>query len=173
MSVFAISFYFVAAFMVVFAIMAVTSTKLLRSAIYLLVVLIGVALFYIVMDYMFLAAVQIVVYMGGILVLIIFSILLTSHINEKLQVVSPIAAVLSAMASIIGAGVFISVIYGHAFKIVPEAGEEITVKDIGNALLSYEKYGYVLPFEVISILLLAAMIAAIVIAKRVKKVDHD
>ncbi len=173
MSVFTISFYFAAAFMVVFAIMAVTSTKLLRSAIYLLVVLIGVAIFFIVMDYMFLAAVQIVVYMGGILVLIIFSILLTSHINEKLQVVSPLETVLSALASIIGAGVLISIIYGHLFKIGSGGGEEITVKDIGNALLSYEKYGYVLPFEVISILLLAAMIAAIVIAKRVKKVDHD
>ena len=163
------TYYTGAILILVFAVMSVTSRKLLRSAIYLLFVLIGVATFYLIMDYMFLAAVQVVVYTGGILVLIIFSILLTSHINERLQTVSTLTWVAAALTSLIGAGVFISVIRGHAFGEFSGGGKETTMTDIGTKLLSYEKYGYVLPFEVISILLLAAMVAAIVIAKRTKQ----
>ena len=72
MNAISISFYFGSALVIIFAIMSVTSRRLLRSAIYLLFVLVGIAVFYIVLDYMFLAAVQVVVYMGGIIVLIIF-----------------------------------------------------------------------------------------------------
>ena len=157
------------ALVLIFAIMSVTSRKLLRAAIYLLFVLIGVAIFYLVLDYMFLAAVQIVVYMGGIVVLFIFSILLTSHLSEKLQVVKPLEFIIAALVSLIGAGVALSVISTHTFKPVVADSPEITVFEIGTPLLSYGKYGYVLPFEVISVLLLAAMIAAIVIAKRENK----
>lgn len=164
-----ITYYTGGLLMIVFAIMSVTSSKLLRSAIYLLFVLLGVAIFYLIMDYMFLAAVQVVVYTGGILVLIIFSILLTSHINERLEVVRTITWVSAALASVLGAGIIVSVIRGHAFNDTFVKGNETTVADIGTKLLSYEKYGYVLPFEVISILLLAAMVAAIVIAKRTKQ----
>ncbi len=169
MSAFAITFYMGSALMLIFAIMSVTSRKLLRAAIYLLFVLIGVAVFYLVSDYMFLAAVQIVVYMGGIVVLIIFSILLTSHLGEKLQVVKPVTFVIAALVSLIGAGIALSVISAHTFNPVAADGPETTVAVIGTQLLSYGKYGYVLPFEVISILLLAAMVAAIAIAKREKK----
>ena len=157
------------ALVLIFAIMSVTSRKLLRAAIFLLFVLIGVAIFFLVLDYMFLAAVQVVVYMGGILVLFIFSILLTSHLNEKLQVVKPVEIIIAALVSLIGASVVLSVITNHRFNPVVADSPEITVAEIGTQLLSYGKYGYVLPFEVISILLLAAMVAAIVIAKREKK----
>ena len=155
--------------MLIFSIISVTSSKLLRAALFLLFVLIGVAIFFLVLDYMFLAAVQVVVYMGGILVLFIFSILLTSHLNEKLQVVKPVKIIIAALVSLIGASVVLSVITNHRFNPVVADSPEITVAEIGTQLLSYGKYGYVLPFEVISILLLAAMVAAIVIAKREKK----
>jgi len=149
--------------------MSVTSRRLLRSAIYLLFVLVGIAVFYLVLDYMFLAAVQVVVYLGGILVLIIFSILLTSHIGEKLQTVSPLSIVFAAGGAVIGAVAVISVLVDHPFTAGTATSEELTMKVIGESLLSVNKFGYVLPFEVISILLLAAMVAAIVIAKRVKQ----
>ena len=171
MDILTLSYYAGAVMMIVFAIMSVTSRKLLRSAIYLLGVLLGVAVFYLIMDYMFLAAVQVVVYTGGILVLIIFSILLTSHINERLQTVSTITWVAAALAAFIGVGLVVSVIHGHTFnEVLSEAGGP-DMLTIGTTLLSYDKYGYVLPFEVISILLLAAMVAAIVIAKRTKPKD--
>lgn len=164
----AVSFYIGAALMVIFSILTVTTGKLLRSAIYLLFVLVGIAIFYIAMDYMFLAAVQVVVYMGGILVLIIFSILLTSRINEKLQKSSLQTIIISVFGVVVGAGLLTTVILGQSFT-TSISKSYLTVKEIGEALLSTEKFGYVLPFEVISILLLAAMIAAIVIAKREKE----
>lgn len=169
MNAISISFYFGSALVIIFAIMSVTSRRLLRSAIYLLFVLVGIAVFYLVLDYMFLAAVQVVVYMGGILVLIIFSILLTSHIGEKLQTVSPLSIVFAAGGVVIGAAVVISILMEHTFITGTTASNELTMKVIGESLLSVSKFGYVLPFEVISILLLAAMVAAIVIAKREKK----
>jgi NADH-quinone oxidoreductase subunit J len=161
-----ITFYILSAVILVFSLMSVTSRRLLRAAIYLLFVLIGTAIFYLLLDYLFLAAVQVVVYMGGVLVLIIFSILLTSHLAERLQVVPLWTGIVSALACIIGTGTVLSVIFSQ--KLEASQGEEMAydVSAIGNSLLSYEKLGYVLPFEVISILLLAALIGAIVIAKR-------
>ena len=172
MSLFEISFYAGSGLMICFALLSVTSPRLLRSAIYLLFVLVGVAVFYLVVDYMFLAAVQVVVYMGGILVLIIFSILLTSHISEKLEKPTGMQMAGSALACIIGAGVIISVVIGLEGPFTG-GGEPNTVSLIGTQLLSYTKHGYVLPFEVISILLLAAMVGAIVIAKRPNKMKND
>jgi NADH-quinone oxidoreductase subunit J len=168
-----IIFYLGASGVIIFALLSVLSGKLLRSAIYLLFVLVGIAVFYLSIDYMFLAAVQVVVYMGGILVLIIFSILLTSHLNEKLQTVSPIAIAASALTGLIGAGVVISVLLEASWMENFGGSAGVTVEQVGIALLSTTKFGYVLPFEVISILLLAALIAAIVIAKREKIRSDD
>ena len=162
------AFYLLSAIILIFSVMAVSSRKLLRAAIYLLVVLVGVAVFYLILDYLFLAAVQVVVYMGGILVLIIFSILLTSHLAERLPVVPTWTVIVTTLTTIIGAGVVLSILFDQ--KLIADQGEaaEYDVSAIGKSLLSYEKFGYVLPFEVISILLLAALVAAIVIAKKPK-----
>lgn len=161
-------FYVLSAIILVFSVMAVTSRKLLRAAIYLLFVLVGAAVFYLMLDYLFLAAVQVVVYMGGVLVLIIFSILLTSHLAERLPAVSGLTRFASVIIAVAGAGIVLSVILTRDWVIADGGGVEYDVSALGNSLLSYEKFGYVLPFEVISILLLAALIGAIVIAKRPK-----
>ena len=70
-----IIFYILALIIVVFAIASVTSKKMLRSVIYLLFVLCGIAGIYFLIDYNFLAAIQLTVYAGGIIVLIIFSVI--------------------------------------------------------------------------------------------------
>ncbi len=80
-----IIFYILALIMIVFAIASVTSRKMLRSVIYLLFVLIGIAGIYFLIDYNFLAAIQLTVYAGGIIVLIIFSVLLVHHIEMELE----------------------------------------------------------------------------------------
>ena len=67
----------------VFGILTVTSRRILRAAVYLLFVLVSTAGLYFMLNYQFLAAVQLTLYAGGIVVLIIFSILLTSHISQK------------------------------------------------------------------------------------------
>ena len=162
----AIIFYTIAAIMIVFSLLAVTSRRILRAAVYLLFALGGTAALYFMVDYQFLAAVQLIVYAGGIVVLIIFSILLTTHINEKLERPAPLKIFITAIVVLGGAVLTIYTLTNHEFIKTPGLQTETTVNQIGVKMLSYGAGGYVLPFEVISILLLAAMVGAIVIAKR-------
>ena len=158
--------------MILFAITAVTSRKMLRSVIYLLFVLVGIAGIFFLIDYNFLAAIQLTVYAGGILVLIIFSVLLVHHIELKLEMAKPSRQIVTAIACLIGIGVFLATIYSYQFNVI-ENNVTTTTAEIGAKLLSYEAGGFILPFEVISVLLLAAMIGAIVIAKGRKLTDNN
>jgi NADH-quinone oxidoreductase subunit J len=151
---------------IVFSILTVTSRKILRAAVYLLFVLVSTAGLYFMLNYQFLAAVQLTLYAGGIVVLIIFSILLTSHISQKFEPVGWKKSLFSALAAFAGAIVSIITILDHTFSATSEAAKEIDMRVVGKSLLSVGYDGYVLPFEVISILLIAAMVAAIVIAKK-------
>ena len=151
---------------IVFSILTVTSRKILRAATYLLFVLVSTSGLYFMLDYQFLAGIQLTLYAGGIVVLIIFSILLTSHINQKFEAPGLSKVIFSALASAAGAILSIVTFMDYNFEATTEAAKEVNMNLIGKSLLSVEYDGYVLPFEVISILLLAAMIAAIVIAKK-------
>ena len=164
-------FYILALIMVIFAIASVTSRKMLRSVIYLLFVLIGVAGLYFLVDYNFLGAVQLTVYAGGIIVLIIFSVLLVHHIEMELEMAKLSRKILVGLLCLVGLGTFLSIIYAHPFEVV-ENTNTITMNEIGMKLLSYDAGGFILPFEVISVLLLAAMIGAIVIAKGRKLTEN-
>ena len=167
-----IIFYILALIMIVFAVASVTSKKMLRSVIYLLFVLCGIAGIYFLIDYNFLAAIQLTVYAGGIIVLIIFSVVLVHHIEMELEIAKKSKQLLVGLACLIGLGLFLSTIYSHPFSVV-ENSVTTTTEDIGLGLLSYETGGFILPFEVISILLLASMIGAIVIAKGKKLTDKN
>ena len=145
---------------------------MLRSVIYLLFVLIGVAGIYFLIDYNFLAAVQLTVYAGGFIVLVIFSVLLVHHIEMELEMAKLSKKILTGLICLIGLGIFFATIYSTDF-IVVENYKSTTVEDIGMGLLSYEAGGFILPFEVISILLLAAMIGAIIIGKGDKLTKND
>ncbi|MDX5584038.1 MAG: NADH-quinone oxidoreductase subunit J [Aureibaculum sp.] len=167
-----IIFYSLALIMIVFAIASVTSRKMLRSVIYLLFVLCGIAGIYFLIDYNFLAAIQLTVYAGGIIVLIIFSVILVHHIEMELEIAKISKQILVGLACLIGLSVFLTTIYSYEFDIV-ENSLTTTTSDIGMKLLSYEAGGFILPFEVISVLLLAAMVGAIVIAKGKKLTDKN
>ncbi len=121
---------------------------------------------YFLLNYQFLAAVQLTLYAGGIVVLIIFSVLLTSHISQKFEEPGLSKIIFSALAAACRGHPTIITILNHTFSATAEAAREINMKLIGKSLLSVGNDGYVLPFEVISVLLLAAMVAAIVIAKK-------
>ena len=163
-----VMFYLFAAMILVFSVMTVTTRRILRAAVYLLFVLISTAGLYFMLNYNFLAAVQLTVYAGGIVVLIIFSILLTSHLSER-AVMAPLKqSLLSALATVAGATLTLMTILKFAFVPGTGADPHQNITDIGNALVSYNRDGYALPFEVISVLLLAAMIGAIVVAKKEK-----
>ena len=102
---------------------------------------------------------------------IIFSVLLVHHIEMELEVAKLSKKILVGLLCLIGLGTFLSIIYTHPFEVV-ENTNSITMDEIGMGLLSYDAGGFILPFEVISVLLLAAMIGAIVIAKAKKLTEN-
>jgi NADH-quinone oxidoreductase subunit J len=159
-----IIFYAIAAFILATALLAVTTNKIFRSAIWLLFSLIGIAALYVYLQVEFIAAVQTVVYVGGIVVLIIFSIFLTHQSGTKMPKPSLRRTLFSILAAAFGFSFSFLLISEYGFNETPAAPFVLSVEDIGTQMLSTTDYGFVLPFEVISILLLAAMIGCIVIA---------
>ncbi len=159
-------FYILSAIILVFSVLTVTTKKILRAAVYLLFTLISTSAIYFMFNYNFLAAVQLTVYAGGIVVLIIFSILLTHQINLDLEGISIKKAGVAGLTAIVGAVLMILTINKSSFSPAKVVEMDISVKSIGRQLLNYGEGGYILPFEVISVLLLAAMISAIIIAKK-------
>ena len=155
------------AVIIVFSILTVTSRRILRSATYLLFVLVATGGMYFLLRFNFLAAIQLTLYAGGIVVLIIFSILLTSHIGEKLEAPGLRKIIPAMLAAIGGALITIATILQHKFPTeVISGGDRTDIRVIAKSLISTGKFGYALPFEVISILLLAAMVGAIILAKK-------
>ncbi len=171
MSASVIIFYLLSAVIIGGGLLAVLSQKIFRAAVFLLFSLIGVAGLYFYLNLEFLGAVQIVVYVGGIIVLIIFSIFLTHGSGEKMKKPSTIRIIFSALAVLIGSVLTTLIIKQHTFTASTDTAIEPSVRNIGRQMLSLTEHGYILPFEVVSILLLAAMIGCIVIAIKVKPTE--
>ena len=160
-------FYILAAVIVVFSVLPVTTQRILRSATYLLFVLFGTAGIYFQLNYSFLGAVQLTIYAGGIIVLYVFSILLTSPDGDKIATKLPKSKLFAGLvASLAGAVLCIFITLNHTFPVSRFVPGEIDMKTIGFALLGTEKYQYMLPFEAISVLLLACIIGGIMIARK-------
>lgn len=169
----AVIFYVIAAFILGTALLAVTTRKIFRSAIWLLSSLIGVAALYFWMQVEFIAAVQIIVYVGGIVVLIIFSIFLTQSSGEKMPRPVMRRQVFAALAVLFGFGFAYNLVREYGFTGVSTHPFVVHVSDIGEQMLSTTQHGFVLPFEVVSMLLLAAMIGCIVIAMKTPAIKAE
>lgn len=169
MSAEAILFYIISIFILGTGVLSVTSRKIFRSAIWLLFSLIGIAALYFWMHLEFIAAVQVIVYVGGIVVLIIFSIFLTQKSGEKMPKPVKGRILWSVLAVILGFVFLYQLIYKHPFHTSSSQSFELKVSDIGTQMLSTTDHGYVLPFELVSMLLLAALVGCIVIAMKVKQ----
>ena len=163
-----IIFYLLATLTLVSGLLSVTTRQIFRAAIYLLFSLIGIAGIYFWLRYEFVAAVQIVVYVGGIVVLILFSIFLTQQAGEKLARQKLVRKVFSALAAFCGYALVMVQITQHGFSETSETPLSPTVYNIGRKMMSVNDKGYALPFEVISTLLLAALVGCIVIAMKSK-----
>lgn len=159
-------FYLLAIVIVVCSVLTVTTRRILRAATYLLFVLFATAGIYFMLDYTFLGAVQLAVYAGGILVLFVFSILLTSHPGERTEQKSVTQRILGLIAAVAGTAVCTYALVTYPFKAMPIAGGEVDIKTIGHALIGMDKFQYLLPFEAISVLLLACIIGGIMIARK-------
>lgn len=160
-----IIFYIIAAVILVTGILAVTTQKIFRSAIWLLLSLIGIAAFYFWLEMEFIAAVQIVLYVGGIVVLIIFSIFLTQQSNLVMPRQTLRRIIAATLAAAFGFGLVYLQIWNQDFKPVNDKFEW-SMNTIGSSMLSTGEGGFALPFEAVSVLLLAAMIGCIVIAMK-------
>ena len=163
-----IIFYLLAALTLVSGVMAVTTRQIFRAAIFLLFSLIGIAGLYFWMQYEFIAAVQIVVYVGGITVLIIFSIFLTQQAGEKMPKQNIRQQLFSALAALCGFALIMVQLYQHTFTSTTNQPVVPTVENIGTRMLGVDEGGFALPFEVVSMVLLSALISCIVIAIRTK-----
>ena len=153
--------------LVVFSVLTVTTQRILGSATYLLFVLFATAGIYFELNYAFLGAVQLTVYAGGIIVLYVFSILLTSPDGDKLATKLPKSKFFAGLvAAVAGAVLCIFITLSHTFPVTHFTPGELGMKQIGFALLGTEKYQYMLPFEEISVLLLACIIGGIMIARK-------
>ncbi len=165
----AIAFYVLSAMILTFGVMTVFSRMIFRAAIYLLLSLIGIAGIYLLMEMEFVAALQIIVYVGGIVVLIIFSIFLTQRSGEKLPKPMLRRSLIGALLALSAFTLVLSVVGQHLF-IKSEAAPIVhDVRNIGLQLLDQKTHGYVFPFEIVSILMLAALVGSIVIAMKEKK----
>lgn len=157
-------------FAVVFAVAAVVTRRIFRSAIYLMGALTTSAAFYILLGAEFLAGVQILVYVGGIVVLIVFAVMLTST-NEMLEDHPSVWRKL--VGASVAVGFFLMTVYMLLSTEFNQTGEGGAVQFsdtavIGRKLLDRGPDGYVLPFEIISLLLLCVVIGAIVIARKTR-----
>lgn len=162
-----IIFFVLSAIIAVFSILAVTSKRIIRSATYLLFVLLATAGMYLLLGYNYLFAVQIAVYAGGIMVLFIFAILLTNKPGEKVSTELPVRRIAAGITAVIGLAFCGHIIFWNVAKVTELVSiPEITPQQLGTAMLGTAKYQYLLPFETISILLLACIVGAIMIARK-------
>ena len=156
----------VALAIIICSILTVTTRKILRSATYLLFTLFGAAIIYFMMDYEFLGAVQIAVYAGGIVVLFVFAILLPSQPgknSEKLESRRKGWGILAALAVACISGWALVSRCCSLMGAKPEM-EFLTMKKLGLEMISSN--GYLLPFEAVSVLLLACIIGGVAVARK-------
>lgn len=165
-----IVFLILAAIILGCAFMAVTTRRIMRAATYLIFVLFGTAGLYFLMGYTFLGSVQVMVYAGGVVVLYIFALMLTGrHDNKENASLSPGRKFAALISSLCGAGLLMFVIITHQFaenSLTAPSEQTTTVKLLGQQLVSSDKFGYLLPFEAVSILLLACIIGGLIIARK-------
>lgn len=162
-----IIFFVLAIIIATFSILAVTSKRIIRSATYLLFVLLATAGIYLLLGYNYLFAVQIAVYAGGVMVLFIFAILLTNRPGENVKTELPVRRVAAGLTVVAGLAFCGHIIYWNVKKVSEMVVQaDITPQQLGHTMLGTDKYQYLLPFEVISILLLACIVGAIMIARK-------
>ncbi|MAR30280.1 MAG: NADH-quinone oxidoreductase subunit J [Candidatus Marinimicrobia bacterium] len=155
-------FLFISILVIASAVNVVISSQLIYSAVSLLFTLFGVAGLYVFLYADFMAATQVIIYVGGILVLIIFGVMLTNKIDTPNIVSSSSNQVIGFFAASFLFLIQLAVIVKTDWKQGEVQQIEGTVDVIGSMLL----WDYFLAFEVVSILLLAALIGAAFLSRR-------
>jgi NADH-quinone oxidoreductase subunit J len=158
-----IVFWALGALMAIAAIRVVTTKNVVHAALYLVGTLLGAAALFVLLFAEFVAWVQVLVYVGAIVVLMLFGLMLTrapigaANFDNDQRL---IAALCSVALFLVTSSVLVSAFEGREIDLRRVAGT--TTRSIGEVIFS----AYVLPFEVVSVLLLAALVGAVVIARR-------
>lgn len=155
-------FYAIAGIIILFALLSVTLRNIFHSALSLIAALLGVAAVYIYLDAEFLALLQVLIYVGAIMTLIIFGIMFTLKISDKNLRQHNRQRFFSFLISGSMAALLISVFVRSNFKKLGPIQAGPSLQDIGRLLLTK----YALPFEIISVVLLAALIGAVAISRK-------
>ena len=155
------------------AVMCVATKRIMRAATFLLFVLFGVAGLYFILDYTFLGAAQISIYAGALTMMYIFAIQLVGKrtlqgLVEHVKGSKAVGAALVTLARFLTVAVVL-LKNEFLFKACEMADAEVPMDVIGTALVGSDKYQYVLPFEFISVFLLACIIGGIVVARKDKE----
>jgi len=158
-----LTFYIVAGLTIFFAFRIVISRNIFHSAIFLALALIGVAAVYLYLDAEFLAVVQILIYVGAVVTLFIFAIMLTEKMHDRTIRQANKGVLTSAIVALALFYILINVIEKGAWR--ESAARDGGLRELGRSLMST----YALPFEVMSLLLLVALVGAIVIGKTGKE----
>jgi len=160
-------FYLFALLAVLFAVLTVTTQRILRAAVCLMAVLLITAALYVLLGAEFLAGIQVLVYVGGIVVVLVFAVMLTHSVD---LIETKPAASRKFFAFLAALSFFAISLYSYsqvswAARVKAEDMLQ-AAPQIGRLLLSSGSQGYLIPFELISLLLLAAVIGGIVIARK-------
>jgi len=162
MSIYDLIFYLFAALTIISALMVVSSDNIVRSAFYLLATFFGVSGIYVLLGADFVAVTQIMVYIGGILILLLFGVMLTSNITN-VEIKKGTAKILPAVIGIgVLLGALVSVMTRTKWKLQLTEIPQTTSFELGKLLIT----DYVLIFELLGILLLIALIGAASMARR-------
>lgn len=155
--------YAVMAGILLFALGVVVLRNLFHCALCLAAVFIGTAVIFVALHAEFLAAVQILIYVGAVMTLVIFVIMLTEHLAEK-SVRQNNRQSPAALIGLAGVGLILgSLLIRTPWPVTEKALQaKVSVMSLGKALMT----AYVFPFEVISVLLIACLIGALIIARR-------
>jgi len=159
---------------VIFSLLVVTLKNLLHAALSLIAAFGVTAGLYILLNAEFVAAAQVMVYIGGIVIFIVFAILLTTKLGEKFL---PSNRLVKGVSFLIASGVFIPLaLFFKSAKLTSTASEGSqngSIEAIGLRLMNIGADGFIVPFEVISILLLASVIGAITVARKSRADDIE
>ena len=144
------------------AAMVVSLKNIFHCALFLIMSLSGVAGMYILLHAEFLAAVQLLIYVGAVSILLIFAVMLTSNLaSRKIEQTNQNATVAFLACFVFLFGVWFMLRETNVWRYSDTALPEKNVEAIGKLMMT----DYMLPFEVISVLMLAALIGAIVLAR--------
>jgi len=160
-------FYGLAATIVVSAIMTVSLRNMAHAAFWLLPTLLGVAGVFLTLGSEFLAAVQVILYAGAILVLLLFALMLTHGLAEPSIRAHNKQKIIAAFAAAAVLGVLARAVTSQSWEVTLAALPADSTAAIGRALVDPRQY--LLHFEVASVLLLAAIIGAIVVCRKPKE----